>query len=372
MGRSGWQALRDDPWLLALVVWLPPLLTGLFIAVFASGVPRDLPVAVVDLDHSTASRALLRQLDASPALDPALARASVREGASALRTGDSLALLVIPEHFERDVRRGLSPRVEAYYNAQYLLAGKFIASALQESGAEFAAHAGASQRLAAGQKMPQVIASVAPVRPQITALYNPAMSYARFLVTAIAPAVWQILIVTAMVLLISRQLQREGLPECRRARARILLHWCLPLTLVYWAQGLLMLWMFRQFVGWVPAGPVVILVPALLCTVLAVQSIALMILALAPDTVRALSLCAAYLAPAFAFMGITFPRGDMPALAVFWGNLMPSTHYVQLQVAVGDHAAPWSVLWPSLLALLLFLLPLPLVWRALPARMEAS
>ncbi len=372
MGRSGWQALRDDPWLLALVVWLPPLLTGLFIAVFASGLPRDLPVTVVDLDHSTASRALLRQLDASPALDTAHARASVKEGAFALRTGDSLALLVIPEHFEKDVRRGLSPRVEAYYNAQYLLAGKFIASALQESGADFAAHAGAAQRLAAGQHMPEVLAAVAPVRPQITALYNPAMSYARFLVTAIAPAVWQILIVAAMVLLLSRQLQREGLPESGPRRWRLLLRWCLPLTLVYWVQGLLMLGLFRHFVGWVPAGSVLILVPALLFTVLAVQSIALMILALAPDTVRALSLCAAYLAPAFAFMGITFPRGDMPALAVFWGNLMPSTHYVQLQVAVGDHAAPWSALWPSLLVLLLFLLPLPLALRALPSRMVAS
>jgi len=70
-------------------------------------------------------------------------------------------------------------------------------------------------------------------------------------------------------------------------------------------------------------------------------------------------------------MGVGFPRGDMSSLANLWGSLMPSTHYIQLQIAVADQAAPWGALWPSFLALLAFLLPLPLAIRLLSKRTAA-
>ncbi|QJX01432.1 hypothetical protein HML84_00410 [Alcanivorax sp. IO_7] len=54
-GLHGGQALREDPWLRLLTLWLPPLGTLFFLAVFAQGVPRDLPLAVVNLDPGSAS-----------------------------------------------------------------------------------------------------------------------------------------------------------------------------------------------------------------------------------------------------------------------------------------------------------------------------
>jgi len=45
--------LRADPWDLALVTWIPLLLLALFAWMFSAGVPRELPVAVVDLAQLT-------------------------------------------------------------------------------------------------------------------------------------------------------------------------------------------------------------------------------------------------------------------------------------------------------------------------------
>lgn len=42
---NGWQALRNQPWLLALAGWLPPLMTLLFIAVFEMGTLNRCPWA---------------------------------------------------------------------------------------------------------------------------------------------------------------------------------------------------------------------------------------------------------------------------------------------------------------------------------------
>lgn len=367
---SGWRALREQPWLAALILWLPPLLTLLFFAIFSSGVPRELPVGIVDLDHSAASRALQRQLDASPALDPAFRYPSVQAGAQQLREGKILALIVIPHQFSADLQHALSPTVQLSYNAQFLLTGKFIVSAVNSAVSDYAARQGVALRLAQGQHLPSAMAAAVPVQPQITALYNPSLSYTRFLVTALAPAMWQLLVVVATVQALHWRLQAP-LPPAARQRWQALWRTLWPIGLISWGQGLLMLAMFHWLIGWTVAGSPLVLVVALGLMVLAIQSMALLIIALIPDPVRALSICAAYLAPAFAFMGVSFPRADMSSIANLWSNLMPSTHYIELQIAVADHGAPWSALWPSLLALLAFLLPLPLALWLLTTRREA-
>ena len=362
----GGQALREDPWLRLLSLWLPPLATLLFLAIFAQGVPRDLPLAVVNLDPGSASRELMRALDASPGLAVYREYRSLADARVALRRGEVLATLVIPEDFAAHLRQGRSPRLAAFENTQYLLAGKFIGSALVDAVGDYSARAGAALRLSHGDPAPRVALAVKAVRPQVVSLFNPAMSYARFLVTAIAPAMWQVLLVVATVLAVFWRLRRAPLPAGTGARLKALAATLGPLGLVFWLQGLLTLALFVTFLDWQPAGSWAWLALGLALTVLAVQAMAVMIVALMPEPLHALSACAAYLAPAFAFMGITFPRADMNTLAWWWGALMPSTHYMDLQVAVADHAAPFITLWPALAALLLFLVPLPLSARALP------
>lgn len=364
---SGWRALREQPWLTALVIWLPPVLTLLFFAIFATGVPRNLPVGVVDLDHSAEARALQRQLAASPALDPAFRYPSLQAGEQQLREGKILALIVIPHNFSADLQHALSPPVQLFYNAQFLLTGKFIVSAVNSAVSDYSARQGVALRLAQGQLLPSAMAAAVPVQPQITALYNPSLSYTRFLVTALAPAMWQLLLVVATVLVLHWRLQAPLPPETHQ-RWRALWRTLWPIGLLFWGQGLLMLAMFHWLIDWTVAGNIFILVVALGLMVLAIQSMAMLIIALIPDPVRALSICAAYLAPAFAFMGVSFPRADMSSIANLWSNLMPSTHYIDLQIAIADHGAPWLALWPPLLALLAFLLPLPLALWLLSAR----
>src|SRR5690606_41279965 len=60
--------LRAEPWGLALSAWVPLLALALLAWMFTAGVPRELPVAVVDHDNSAVSRELVRSLDAVPGL----------------------------------------------------------------------------------------------------------------------------------------------------------------------------------------------------------------------------------------------------------------------------------------------------------------
>lgn len=367
---DGWQALRASRWLRVLALWLMPVLLVLLATIFAEGTPRQMSVAVIDHDHSPATRALVRALHASPALAPQQGVSSVTEGTLLLQRGEVLALVTLPQGFERQLRRGLSPELVVFYNSQYLMAGKLAATAVREAAAEYSARAGVTLRVTYGQDLLGAVAAAAPVRPQMTPLFNPSMSYAHFLATAIAPAMWQLVVVMTTLLALHWRQQQAPWPHASGERWRALGRLLWPISLLLIIQALLMLWAFHQLLGWRSQGHWGWLVLGLVLMQAAVQSLAVAIMGKVQDVVRALSLCAAYLAPAFAFMGVTFPRADMNGLARFWGNLMPSTHYMKVQIPVADQGAGLAVVAPALLALALFLLVLPLGVRWL--RPEAN
>ena len=52
--------LRASPWDLAMISWVPMLGCLLFGWIFSAGLPQNLPIAVIDQDHSGLSRQLQR------------------------------------------------------------------------------------------------------------------------------------------------------------------------------------------------------------------------------------------------------------------------------------------------------------------------
>lgn len=359
-----WQVLTHSAWMRALNFWLFPLMLGLVVVIFAEGTPRQMPVAVVDADASVESRALIRHLDASPALDVKWRYSSMKEAKEALRTGEVFAVVAIATDFQEGLRRGLSPEVVVFYNSQYLLAGKLASSALREAAAVYSAKSGAMLRIAYGQEALSAVAQAAAVRPQMTPLFNPAMSYSHFLGTAIAPALWQLFVVMASLLALNWRWQQGPLPQQRIGLVKEVIYTLGPVAFTMMIQAGLMLLAFVTLLGWQPVGHVGWILLGLLLMLLAIQAIALLLMVVIQDLVRALSISAAYLAPAFAFMGVTFPRHDMPALGQFWANLMPSTHYMAVQIAVADQGARGVHVLGALGALMVFgLLALAALWR---------
>ena len=66
-----WRYLRSSPWDFALATWVPCTALAILVWLFTSGVPRGVPIAVVDEDHGAVSRSLVRALK--------IGRASCRE-----------------------------------------------------------------------------------------------------------------------------------------------------------------------------------------------------------------------------------------------------------------------------------------------------
>jgi len=86
-------------------------------AIFQAGVPRDLPMALVDGDHSAMSRQLARMIDATPSIRITQEVSDVEAARRLVLRNEAYGVVVIPANLERDVRRGEAPKAVAYYNA---------------------------------------------------------------------------------------------------------------------------------------------------------------------------------------------------------------------------------------------------------------
>ncbi|HDZ8836003.1 ABC transporter permease [Aeromonas dhakensis] len=370
MGRE-WRLLWQDPFGRALASWLPLLLMGILCWIFSAGLARDLKIGLVDLDQSVLSRQLAYSLDASAGLKVARQFDSIAEGANALRGGDIYALVVLPDHLERDARQGTQPRVTVFNNGQFILIAKLVNSALAQVVGTLNGQVGVLTAMADGKALPGALGQAVPINSQVTALYNLNASYAQFLLSAILPAVWQILVVLYGLNALART-DRLGLDWTTKGVWFGLWRTLLPHVLIGWGWGLL--WTLLLFKGFAYPmhGSWLVLTVGLGLASAACVSMGAFFYAVIRDPARALSLAGAYTAPGFAFMGVTFPVSAMGDFAQFWRSLLPISHYVELQIGQTNYGQPLAAALPQFGALLLFLLPLLLVVRRYRAQASTT
>lgn len=344
-----------DKWLLSLVSWLPVLLFYLLWSIISDGVCRNLPVGIIDYDQSTLSRQFARNYEATPAI----ALESYTDELSAfadLRRSKIYGLVIIPKKLAEDTVKQLQPTITAHVNYEYLLVGKQINSALQ------AAHATTTVRLDVGRNLMSkqpvfqaALAGASPIGVQFNALGNKNSDYGQFLVTAMIPAVWQIMVVMSAVLSFAATNRNVGIKHWLQSRPKKkIMAKLLPLSFLFWLQGLLFFWTMFGVLDWPMHGSWLIMVVTLMLTVVACLGAGSFFYLLAGDATRALSLSAAYTAPSFAFMGVTFPVSDMNMFARIWRSLLPVSHYSEIQIAVANYSATLVQVKKPFVALLLF------------------
>lgn len=356
----------QDKWLLSVLTWLPFLLCWLMWWIFSAGLVRSLPIGLVDLDHSQLSRQLGTHYQSSPTLNISGHYLSVLEASNALKSGDIYAITVIPSDFEKNTLLGFPPKVTAFYNSQYILIGKLVSSALLQAQGTFTAKVDTVKGLSSGNKViSQALNSAVPVRTQITALYNKNNNYAHFLVSAIVPAIWQVIVVagTIMVLVNIARNQQHSERESWLSNQPVktfVVH-LLPFYVVFLLQGMVLISALYIGLSWPMQGSWLSIFFAQALMVAACMIMGSLFFLLTFDGARALSLAGAYTAPGFAFMGVTFPVTDMTYPAQVWRNLLPSSHYIEIQVAQANYGLAVSDSLEQFIRLGLFVLPFILV-----------
>ncbi len=107
-----------------VMVFAPLFCFLFFMDLLKDGLPKKLPVAVVDEDNTTTSRSLVRSLNTFAQTDVVMRTANFSEAREALQRGEVYGIFYIPANFRRDASDGKRARVVVFIqNDTYFLAG---------------------------------------------------------------------------------------------------------------------------------------------------------------------------------------------------------------------------------------------------------
>lgn len=200
------QTVRDER-MVALLLAAPVLQLFLFASAVELDVDR-VPTAIVDLDDTAASRALLRRMLADGTLEASERAVSAADAERALVEGRAAAAVIVPAGFSRDVVRGVRGEPAT---VQVLLDGtnpnrSGVAGSAASRFLQTAAREAAEERLARmGHAAPRI---PRPTRLEVRVLYNPQLQTAVYMVPGIAAML--LLVVTTIVTAMGLARERES------------------------------------------------------------------------------------------------------------------------------------------------------------------
>ncbi|CRF41852.1 ABC transporter permease [Helicobacter ailurogastricus] len=308
----------------AVAVCVAPLVFGLVMVVlFYKQIPTRLNIGVVDLDNSHLSHEMVRSLNANSALNVAHFYSGLDQAKPFLASKKIYGVVVLPKNLERQVKLGVQTPVALYYNAEYVLVGKTLLNAFLLTLATLEIKQDVAKNLSIHGDLITAKALAFPLHVNLHTLYNEHNNYAQFLLMAILPCMWQILAALGMF---------NFLQVCQNSRevwAALGLN-----TLIFSAWGALMLFYLKPYnAHW---G---LMLLSCVLLVAAISSVVVGFFVLLQEPMRVASFIALYTAPSLAFVGVTYPTDNMPALAQCWSALLPVTYFLKATIALDYYQA---------------------------------
>lgn len=361
--------MRREPKRLLFAVVLPLLLFWFFMSLFQYGVPRDMPIAVVDYDQTALSRQLTEQLNATAEIQVASTPPNDLEAKRLVETGQVYAMIVIPEGFQADVRRGRATEVVNFSNGAFLLPSGLINRAFQKTVGTLSAGISVQSRMKRGVMQEQATVSMRPIGLSSQILFNPFGNYNYYLNTGLLPMMLQLFVMLTTIYTIGADLKYQQGRSLYRLGGQSVqaVVWgkLLPYTLLFFCVGILMLMAMFLWQDFPLNGDKMLIVLATLLLILAHQSLGVYFAAGAKSLRAALTSGTGFSAVSLSFAGLTFPDFGMPTAIQWLSKLFPLTHYLSVLIDQGQRGAPIYYSLPALGVLLLLLLLPMLGWRKL-------
>ena len=359
--KREFQAVYRDPWQLALTTYVPLILMLSLWWIFSAALPEKLPVAVVDYDNTHLSRELTRHLNASPSIK-VMSYSKTSRAQHAMKTGNAFALVTFPNNLKIDLLTHKQPTIDIRYNTQFLLVGKLLSSKIQTSLADELRSISKMKQMLTGVTAHQAAININPVSAQITPFFNSNNNYVAFLVPPMLIALLQLVAALAFTNSLNHELRNETVDVWRsRGIWKVLGVKIICYTSIMLLHGAFIYSLLYEVIGINNNGAVYTLLFALFIMLLAVWLIVLFLFFLLKDGARVTSMASALLAPAFGFMGVTFPVANMPAFAQFYRTIMPSSHYIDTHIKVANYGASLMDVLLGLSTYVGFLILLPVV-----------
>lgn len=350
------------------IIIAPLFSLGFFISLMYQGLPTNLPIALVDMDNTSSTRNLARQLDAFEGSEITVQYPDFEDARKAMQRGEIYGIFYIPPHFTQDASGGKQPILSFYTNNSFLIAGSLLFRDMKTVATLSSGAVLLEAGLAKGYSEAQIMAQVQPVVIDSNPMGNPWLNYSVYLNNIIIPGILSLLILFVTVYSIGIEIkERTTMNWLNTGNESILTSICgkmLPQTILFFIVGLIIYMCLYLFMGF-PMVNLFSMIGALLLFILASQALGIFMIGCLPTLRLGLSFASIWGMISFSISGLSFPVDAMYPSIQALSNFFPLRHYFLIYVDQALNGRDLFYSLPHYIALSLFLLLPFLVFKNL-------
>ncbi|MCR4919748.1 MAG: ABC transporter permease [Prevotella sp.] len=367
-----WRELRimwKNPMYGFCMVVFPLIVMFFFTTLMHDGLPKDMPVGVVDMDNTATTRSLLRQMDAFQQTRVVARYPSVTEARRAMQENEIYAFIYLPAGTTDDLLSQRQPKISLYFSYTSIASGSLLWRDLKTIATLGSAAVGRGTMRAQGFTDGQTMAALQPIAIDLHQVSNPWTNYNAYLSTMLIPGVQMLFIflVTAYSLGMELKFRRNKLlmAKANNSITVAMIGKLLPQTIIWLILVLGYECYIYNVLHFPHAGGWWTILRLALMEVLASQGFGVFIFGLLPSLRMSMSVCSLWAVLSFSMCGAAFPVIGMDPPLQSLSVLFPLRHYYQLYQATVLNGFPVIEVWFHFAALAGFILLPITVWRKL-------
>ena len=338
-----------DEGVLLILVFAPIIYATIYSLTYGTQVLRNIPIGIVDNDHTPASRRLTNALGAGENAYIAYEPTDMQEAKKLFFDREIYGIVYIPNGYERDIIGGSRVVVPIYLDASYMLMYRQAFEDMATSIATMNATVEFQHLLAKGAQIPQAEAIVEPVRYASHTLFNPYLGYGSFVMPPVIILILQQTLLIGICMIGGTARERGLTPTSNILRtifSKALCYFCIYAILSLYLLNVHFRLFHYPMNG--HSAEIAIFISLYLLAFIS-MSLALSVLFHRRETPLMVLLWCSI--PLLMLSGVSFPTSALPKWLQWLANVFPSTHGVHGFIKLQTMGASLLEVAPEITAL---------------------
>jgi ABC-2 type transport system permease protein len=309
----------------------------ILLSVFSAGVPRNLPVGIIDLDNTTMSRKISMWIGATPEADVVKHYPNREEAYQEMKEGMIDAIVIIPDETEKNILKGRGETIQVFINNTNILKGGYLQKGIYKALATLSGGIKLQFAMKSGLMQTQAMAKIQPVKLQQHVLFNPFGNYSYFLLTALLPLMIVVFTLLSSVFAVGVEVKEGTGPnwlEHSSGSVIVALAGKLtPYTILLLINAMVMNVVLFVQMGTPLRGSFAFICLTEAALIVTYQLLGVLLVSVTANLRLGLSLASAYSMMALTFSGLTFPQFSMPLAARIFSYFFPFTYWTKIFIS---------------------------------------
>lgn len=356
--RVEFKRIFSNSVLLAIFIGAPILYGILFGYVYQQAKVLDLPIVIIDQDHSPISSKMIDAFDDNETLKISDIRYTPEKLREEMPSKQYAAVITIPSHFEADILQKRHPEIRVDLNMANIVNANTASKAIQSVLMTLNAGIEIEGLKKKGLQASDALANYESFKIEFNKLYNSTGNYVTFMLPGLIAAIMQQVIFLALALVFARDFE-DGYFNILVQESRFSVYH-MALKAVPFFLLIPLIWMIvSSFIPYFNIDidvfnlPMLVLVSLL---TLAAMFIGMLFSVAIPSQLKATELLMVISTPAFVLSGFTWPSSAFPAPIAAIADWIPLTQFLSGFRKIAFYGGDFSSIQGEIVALIWIIL----------------